>query len=390
MIANHPVTRPLLRPLVAGRTAPSQVSSAPQSIVRNLERLDPDASRSRYLSPLRYPGAKSGLVPVIEQLVAESYPSLGSTQLFVEPFAGGASTSLRLLVSGVVERALLADADPMVARFWQVAAADTGWLIDRMWSEPVTLERWDYWRAWSPRKRDDRDLAMKCLFLNRTTFSGILHGRAGPIGGRQQASAYSIDCRFNKVALERRLRLIGALYAANRIVDVWCKDWASTLADTAEWYPQLLPNRVVAYLDPPYLAKSERLYGRSFDPNGGYANSSSTSGVWSHAANHYRLAEYLRRRAQHRWLLSYDYNPVLLCDPALYAAGRMTPTVEDRQTLGVRCWRLSKYLVDLKYSVSSSHRGARKELLLTTLPRSTAACVPWSSSGSEKPPVLEG
>lgn len=371
MIAHHPVTRPLRRPLVAVWAAPSQVSSAPRPIIRKLQQLDPDVNKVRYLSPLRYPGAKAGLVPVIEQLVVESSHTLGRTQLFVEPFAGGASTSLRLLVNGVVERALLADADPMVARFWQVAAADTDWLIDRMWSEPVTLERWDYWRTWSPRKLGDRDLAMKCLFLNRTTFSGILHGRAGPIGGRQQASAYGIDCRFNKVALARRLQLIGTLYAANRIVDVWCKDWVSTLNDTAEWYPQFLPNRVVAYLDPPYLAKSERLYARSFDPNGGYANSLSTStGMWSHAANHYRLAEYLRRRAQHRWLLSYDYDPVLLNDPALYSAGRMTPTVEDRQALGVRCWRLSKYVVDLKYSVSRSYRGARQELLITTLPPS--------------------
>jgi hypothetical protein len=66
------------------------------------------------------------------------------------------------------------------------AAADTDWLIDRMWSEPVTLERWDHWRAWRPARPTDRDIAMKCLFLNRTTFSGILHGRAGPIGGRRQ------------------------------------------------------------------------------------------------------------------------------------------------------------------------------------------------------------
>jgi DNA adenine methylase len=87
---------------------------------------------------------------------------------------------------------------------------------------------------------------MKCLFLNRTTFSGILHGRAGPIGGRRQTGPYKIDCRFNKVTLEARLRFIGDLYNANRLVDVWRKDWRKTLRDIAEWYPQLLPNRVIA------------------------------------------------------------------------------------------------------------------------------------------------
>ena len=165
----------------------------------------------RYQSPLRYPGAKSGLAPVIADLITESSKSLGRPELFVEPFAGGASAALRLAGAGIVDRILLADADPLVTRFWQVAAADTEWLIGRMWDEPVTLERWDYWRSWSPTRSTDREAALKCLFLNRTTFSGILHGRAGPIGGRRQASPHTIGCRFNKPALETRLRFIGDL-----------------------------------------------------------------------------------------------------------------------------------------------------------------------------------
>ena len=177
----------------------------------------------RYPSPLRYPGAKSGLAAAIAELINASSSSLGRPELFIEPFAGGASTALRLAGSGIVDRILLADADPLVTRFWQIAAADTDWLIDRMQDEPVTLERWDYWRSWRPADPTDREIAVKCLFLNRTTFSGILHGRAGPIGGRRQASPYKIDCRFNKTALEGRLRFIGDLYASNRLADVGAK-----------------------------------------------------------------------------------------------------------------------------------------------------------------------
>jgi DNA adenine methylase len=75
---------------------------------------------------------------------------------------------------------------------------------------------------------NDREVAVKCLFLNRTTFSGILHGRAGPVGGRLKPSPYKIDCRFDKAALETRLRFIGDIYTTNRLVDVWCKDWQAT------------------------------------------------------------------------------------------------------------------------------------------------------------------
>lgn len=359
-------------------------SSRPESIgihprvLSNPESLRDEAlGAMRYQSPLRYPGAKSGLANVISQLIAQSSKSIGRPQLFVEPFAGGASTALRLAGARIVDRILLADADPLVTIFWQVAAADTAWLIDRMWDEPVTLERWDYWRHWTPGSAGDRDAAVKCLFLNRTTFSGILHGRAGPIGGRRQESPYKIDCRFNKAAIETRLRFVGDLYDANRLVDVWCKDWQVTLQDVAEWYPQLIPNQVIAYLDPPYWNKSSRLYITSFDPAGGYAKTltSSSPEEWLAGIAHYRLAEYLRNSAQVRWVLSYDNHPDLINDPALYAARRMTPNVFERESLGAHSWRISKRLVDLRYSASftPSHRGKRQELLLTTLP---PACVP--------------
>ncbi|WP_131746676.1 DNA adenine methylase [Frankia sp. Cppng1_Ct_nod] len=363
--------------LAATSSAPAHIVAQPRALAGSVAPLvDPSMATMRYQSPLRYPGAKAGLAPIIIDLVEASTRSLGRPQLFVEPFAGGASASLRLAGASHVDRILLADADPLVARFWQVAAADTDWLIDRMYEEPVTLARWDYWRSWAPRRTDDREIAVKCLFLNRTTFSGILHGRAGPIGGRAQTSEYAIDCRFNKDALERRLRFIGDLYTSNRLVDVWCKDWEDTLADVAEYYPQLLPNRVIAYLDPPYLRKSHKLYGKSFDPAGGYTpkTGATTSGWMSNGWQHLRLAEYLRRRAAYRWILSYDNEPELTSCPALYAANRMTPGREDADICGIRRWRITKRYVHLRYTVSGAAvRSIKAELLLTTLPPS---CVP--------------
>ena len=353
---------------------PRGIEAHPRPLCEPGPLTDESTAVMRYQSPLRYPGAKSGLGTVIGDLIESAARQLGTPELFVEPFAGGASTALRLAGAGIVRRVLLADADPLVARFWQVAAADTEWLIDRLMDEPVTLNRWDHWRAWHPSHPDDRDIAVKCLFLNRTTFSGILHGRAGPIGGRKQESAYPIDCRFNKEALAARLRFVGDLYATNRLADVWCKDWAETLDDVTEWYPQLIPNRVVAYLDPPYWSKSAKLYARSFDPAGGYAESKSPleQSDWLGGLEHYRLAEYLRRHAQIRWILSYDDHPELTTDPALYALGRMNPSREDAQALRVHSWPITKRLVDLRYSASAgnAHRGKRQELLLTTLPPS--------------------
>jgi DNA adenine methylase len=334
---------------------------------------EPALAAMRYQSPLRYPGGKAALVRIIGRLIEASTQLLGKPGLLVEPFAGGSATALRLAGAGIVQRILLADADPLVARFWQVAAADTSWLIDRMREEPVTLERWEYWREWSPRKPNDRDVAVKCLFLNRTTFSGILHGRAGPIGGRAQSGAYQIGCRFNKASLERRLQFVGDLYLTNRLVDVWCKDWEATLADVAEHYPQLVPDRVVAYLDPPYLHKSKKLYSVSFDTLPGHAKSYTETDGWTmKGQQHYRLARYLQRRATYRWILSYDNEPELTSDTDLYGSNWMTPTSKDAALLGVKEWMVSKRVVNLRYTVAGPSND-KTELLLTTLPPS---CVP--------------
>ncbi len=364
--------------LVPVGTTPRQIDYAPARVAHPL-------ATGRYQSPLRYPGAKSGLSSVIGELItaAQRSPRVRQVDLLVEPFAGGASTSLRLVGEGVVQRALLADADPMVAAFWQVAASRTSELIQRISEEhtkyvviggSTALARWDYWRSWKPasgisRSTRDLELATKCMFLNRTTFSGILHGQAGPIGGRKQTSQYGIGCRFNLDALVERLEYIGHLYDAGRIVDVWRADWKTTLHGVSSHYKTLLPDRVVAYLDPPYLSKSGKLYQRSFDSQ---ISQEGKDLDWVGGLQHYDLAEYLRREMQYRWILSYDYNERLLADDALYAAKVMHPTEPARRLGGVKAWRISKRIVTLTYSASSrTGRGLARELLLTTLPPAT-------------------
>lgn len=354
-------------------------------LLRNLQAVTHDLARGRYQSPLRYPGAKSALAPVIARVITSAKQSreVPEINLLVEPFAGGASASLRMIGAGVVDRILLADADPLVTAFWQTAADDTERLIDRMHDEWKTyvrsggnpaVARWDYWRSWIPRSGmtpSNRRLAAatKCLFLNRTTFSGILHGKAGPIGGRAQTSDYPIGCRWNPEALEERLRYIGHLYDTGRLVDVWRKDWRQTLDDVPEHYPQLLPSRVVAYLDPPYVEKSSVLYRTSFDPRGGYGGGGLGVARRADDTLHLGLADYLRTKAQFRWLLSYDNQPVLTHSPWLYAQDRMTPSDEDRKLLDVKRWSVSKRIVTTRYSAAGRvGKRSAEELLITTLP----------------------
>ena len=360
------------------------IGTLPRPLPTELKPIEHALANGRYQSPLRYPGAKSALAPVIARVITSARRSreVGNVDLLVEPFAGGASTSLRLVGSGVVDRILLADADPLVAAFWQTAAEDTERLIDRAhdeWDRFVRpggrsgVQRWDYWRAWEPRwntqPRTRRlGAAMKCLFLNRTTFSGILHGTAGPLGGRLQQSPYTIGCRWNPEGIAERIRLVGHLYDSGRLVDVWRKDWQQTLVDVPEYYPQLLPSRVLAYLDPPYVEKSSALYRASFDPTYNY-HGTRRARASKDDSLHLMLANHLTRKAQFRWVLSYDNHPMLTENRWLYANSRMTPSAADRTLLGISQWTISKRLVRMRYSAAGRiGKRSTDELLLTTLP----------------------
>jgi DNA adenine methylase len=366
---------------------PSSILVRPRRLQKTLGVVDPDLVPVRYQSPLRYPGAKSSLAPVIAQVLnaAKGSREVPEINLLVEPFAGGASASLRLVGDGIVDRILLADVDPLVTAFWQAAAANTEDLIDRMYDEwkkfvrnggTAAIDRWDYWRSRSfpanAKVETTRlNMAVKCLFLNRTTFSGILHGNAGPIGGRKQESPYGIGCRWNPDDLAYRLRFVGHLYETGRLVDVWRKDWRQTLDDVPTYYKQLIPSKVIAYLDPPYIDKAPHLYRNSFDPTGGYGGDGLGASRPTDHMLHMQLAQYLRTKSQFRWLLSYDNNPLLTDNPWLYGRRRMNPDACDREVLGVHCWPVTKRLVSMRYT-ASGRTGKRnaEELLITTLPAS--------------------
>ena len=338
----------------------------------------------RHLSPLRYPGAKSKLTPLIAKMIqsAISNGRLRRPLTLFEPFAGGASTTLKLLRDGVVDRGVIADADPLVASFWVEAATNPEALIDAMQDELDTyvsrggkdaVARWDYWRRWQPGAADEAattraSLALKCIFLNRTTFSGILHGSAGPIGGRAQTSDYPIGCRWNQEELARRIKWIASLHRSGRLATPAQATWQESL-ETAALEFAARPGHVIAYLDPPYVAKSGRLYKTSFSKNTEEPN------LWQSLTPHQMLAEHLKTEAPFRWILSYDDHPDLLQHAFLYGRIQTMPT-DAAQALGAKRLSIQRRRVEIQHSASTQRkRRDVAELLLTTLAASDCSDV---------------
>ncbi len=201
--------------------------------------------RVSIVSPLRYPGSKRRFAGYIKQTLNlnRCYPVL-----FVEPFAGGASVALQLLNDNMVERIGLIDLDPLIAAFWETVFFDADWLINQVETIEVTLEQWYKFKAAVPKQKRDRALA--CLFLNRTSFSGIL-ARAGPIGGYQQKSQYKIDCRFPRETLVKRIRQAEAL--KDRVAFVWNLHWNNGFSRAKRAAGNFAKDNIFSHLSAPLI-----------------------------------------------------------------------------------------------------------------------------------------
>lgn len=143
---------------------------------------------------LRYPGSKARFLDLIRQ----SLELNSSTEkLFVEPFCGGASISIALLETKAVGSIAINDSDPLIASLWMtVFSEDANWLADQVKKIPLTLDEWKRQRDLKP--KTVRTRALKCLFLNRTSFNGILQKSAGPIGGWEQKNTLLVAASIER------------------------------------------------------------------------------------------------------------------------------------------------------------------------------------------------
>lgn len=207
------------------------------------------------ISPLRYPGGKRRLAPFVADVVERSGLAGG---LLAEPFAGGAAVAISLLEAGVAGEIALGDVDPYVSAFWTVVFSAQALLLAEMAAEAkLTLDEWQ--RQKVSRPSDLLGQAFRCLYLNRTSFSGSIMDYAGPVGGKSQAGPYSLGCRFNRKAIARRILELSDLSDRVRFVERGCwKDMVERLGRGNS------PERLFWYLDPPYFAKARRLYQHSF------------------------------------------------------------------------------------------------------------------------------
>lgn len=231
-------------------------------------------------SPLRYPGGKSKIAPMVKLLIEKTGIKNAT---YIEPFAGGAGVSLELLFSGDVDHIVINDYDKAIYSIWRAIIENTNQFVDLIENTEVSIDEWYKQKDVyiNQANKYSVELAFATFFLNRTNRSGIL--AAGPIGGYEQKGNYLIDARYNKKELINRI-----LRIAKRRDDitVYNKDVRSFMKKYLHRY-----SNAFIYLDPPYYKKGQELYKNFL--------------VYK---DHKEIADLLKKEKS-IWMVTYDAEP---------------------------------------------------------------------------------
>ena len=205
-------------------------------------------------SPLRYPGGKVKLYPLVSSLIKKA--NIKHT-VYIEPFAGGAGLALSLLYNNDVDEIVINDYDKAVYSMWRAILTQSQRFIQLIRDTPVTIEEWYHQKNiyLTQKDRYSLELGFATFYLNRANRSGII--TAGPIGGYEQNGNYKIDVRFNKDDLIKRVKKIASyrdkIHLYNHDVRVFIKKYIPKYID-----------RAFIYFDPPYYDKGKMLYKNFF------------------------------------------------------------------------------------------------------------------------------
>ena len=245
-----------------------------------------------FYSPLRYPGGKNKLAKFIA-LICEKNKINGH---YVEPYAGGASVALYLLMKSHVREITINDYDRAIYAFWHTILNDTEKFCRQIANIKVSVENWRKFKAIHANEEDESllDLGFALFFLNRTNRSGIVD--AGIMGGIAQDGKYKMDCRFNKKSLIKRIESI-AYYKNN--IHVYNLDALELINKIQK---KGMHRDIIFYFDPPYYLKGPSLYHNYYK-----------------SSDHKVVSERIKQIKNARWIVSYDNVPKVR---TLYSAFR--------------------------------------------------------------------
>lgn len=234
-------------------------------------------------SPLRYPGGKTQLSGFLKNLLEINKLD---DAIYCEPFSGGFGAGLELLSSNSVKSIIINDLDIGIYSIWNAILHDSEVFISLIKNTPITIKEWhkqkEIYTELINFKRYSIELAFATFFLNRTNRSGIISG--GPIGGYDQSSSYTLECRFNK---DKLIKKIEAIHQERHRISLYNLE-ANDLINQV--LLNINPDKLFVFFDPPYYKQGKNLYTNFFDHD-----------------NHVELRKCIDMMEDYKWITTYDY-----------------------------------------------------------------------------------
>lgn len=232
----------------------------------------------------RYPGGKSRLYKQLKNHFVFDFDCL-----YIEPFVGAGGALLNVINDFYdVGKIKINDLDMGISALWTSVINYPEDLIDMVKSFKPTVEKYYEFKTAVSDTTNSDDIVkygfMK-LALHQMSYSGLGLMSGGPLGGTEQKSEYTIDCRWSPDNIVQIIRNTHELLKTKEIINNSC---------TSYDYRTVLKYRSptdFVYLDPPYYVKGSELYNISFDEN-----------------DHVDLCGILKG-ANFNWVLSYDDCP---------------------------------------------------------------------------------
>jgi len=195
------------------------------------------------LSPFRYPGGKTWLVPLVGEWLAQIQPKPAE---FIEPFAGGGSVALSVAFGHLAEHVTFVELDDSVADVWSaILGGHASLLADRVESFECTLTALKDALRRLPDSIEER--AFRTILLNRVRRGGILAAGAGLL--RDGENGKGIFSRWYPGTL--KLRILEVASMKDRITFI--------RGDGLTVMEQFLHCEDAAFfIDPPYTADEKR------------------------------------------------------------------------------------------------------------------------------------
>jgi DNA adenine methylase len=197
------------------------------------------------LSPFRYPGGKTWLVPYVRTWLRGQKKK---PAVLVEPFAGGGIIGLTAGLEKLVDHVVFVEKDIDVASVWRVMlGGQAEWLANRI--ENFELTKANVLAVLGNGHDSQRERAFVTILRNRVQRGGIMAQGAGFV--KNGENGRGLHSRWYPQTLAKRIRSIAALRERFTFIMGDGLEIIKAYADDAD---------AVFFADPPYTVAARRLY----------------------------------------------------------------------------------------------------------------------------------